>query len=511
VEVLSEALPGWISALRFDKSMRWNQSGVNFARPIRWLLCIYGAGDDCQVVPFEYAGLCSGNLTRGLRFRQPESLAVRFPDDYLEYLRGQGIQLQVNRRREEIQRQVQLLAGETGGQVRDEPELLAEVANLVEAPAAFCGSFDRTYLKLPQEVLVSVMKKHQRYFPVVAAPAAGGQPPGELMPFFIAVRNGGGKEMPLVTEGNEHVIRARFADADYFVREDLKRPLEAYLPRLRTLTFQVQLGSMLDKCQRIVKLVGDLAPMLRLDQAELKTARRAAELCKADLATQMVVEMTSLQGLIGRFYARSSGSPEPVAQAIYEHYLPRFSGDAVPASLPGLAVGVGDRLDSLAGLFAAGLAPSGSKDPFAQRRTALGLVQNLIAWDLDFELKTAFENAAGHLPLPATTEILQTVLDFTVERLRNAMLDDGRRFDVVEAVLAAQGSNPASAAREVRALEAWIVRVDWREILPAFARCVRITRDLGETYPADRQLASEPAETNLFEALRKLYRAARDR
>ena len=286
-----------------------------------------------------------------------------------------------------------------------------------------------------------------------------------------------------------------------FLREDFKRPLEEYLPRLKTLTFQVKLGSMLDKSLRMGSLVEDLRTMLGLDPTELNTARRAAELCKADLATQMVVEMTSLQGLMGRVYALRSGEPETVAQAIFEHYLPRFSGDAVPASRPGLAVGVADRIDSLAGLFAAGLAPSGSKDPFALRRSALGLVQNLVAWDLDFELDTAFKKAFGHLPVPASAENLWTVLDFTVERLRNAMLDDGRRFDVVEAVLAAQSRNPAGAAREVRALEAWTRREDWREILPAFARCVRITRDLDETIPADWQLAAEPAEVGLFEAV----------
>lgn len=307
--------------------------------------------------------------------------------------------------------------------------------------------------------------------------------------------------MPLVTEGNEHVIRARFADANYFVRQDLKKPLEAYRERLKTLTFQVKLGSMLDKSQRIAALVEDLAPRLQMDQLELKTALRAAELCKADLATQMVVEMTSLQGLLGRFYALHSGETREVAQAIFEHYLPRFSGDENPASRPGLAVGLADRLDSLAGLFAAGLAPSGNKDPFALRRTALGLVQNLIAWDLDFNLHGAFEQAGSRLPLPAAHEILKAALDFTVERLRYTLLDSGRRFDVVEAVLAVQGVNPAGARREVSALEAWTTQGDWREILPAFARCVRITRDLQEDFRVSRQLAVEPAELDLIEAV----------
>lgn len=501
LDVLSQALPGWIGALRFEKPMRWNQSGVSFSRPIRWLLCIYGAGETCLVVPFEYAGVSSGNHTRGLRFWQPETLEVHSPQEYQAFLTGQGIELQTSRRREEIQQQVSQLAQEAGGQPPNEPELLAEVANLVEAPVAFRGAFDPAFLKLPREVLEAVMKKHQRYFPVIAGGAAGKRQAAELLPCFVAVRNGGEAEMPLVVKGNEHVIQARFADAIYFVRADSKKPLEAYLPRLATLTFQVRLGSMLDKSRRIGALVEELAPMLGLEPVELNTARRAAQLCKADLATQMVVEMTSLQGVMGRYYGRLGGETEEVAQAIFEHYLPRFSGDAKPSSRPGLAVGIADRLDSLAGLFAAGLAPTGNKDPFGLRRSALGMVQNLIAWELDFELEAAFEKASAHLPLPAPLEVRQAVLDFTIERLRNALLDGGQRFDVVEAVLAAQGGNPAGAARQVPALKAWTRRTDWREILPAYARCVRITRDLGQVYPAEPGLAVEPAEIALFEAV----------
>lgn len=505
VEVLSEALPGWVAALRFEKPMRWNHSGTAFARPIRWLLCIYGEGESCWVLPFEYAGVSSSDTTRGLRFRQPETKAVRSPAEYLAYLHGQGMLLEAGQRREAIQHQVRALAAQAGGQVLEDARLLAEVANLVEAPVALLGSFEQQYLGLPMEVLVSVMKKHQRYFPVAGRATQA----GELLPHFIAVRNGGGSHMPLVTEGNEHVIRARFADANYFVREDMKQPLEAHRARLARLTFQVKLGSMLDKSQRIAALVSELAAALQLDQDERETALRAAELCKADLATQMVVEMTSLQGSMGRFYARHSGESEAVALAIFEHYLPRYSGDGQPTGRAGLVVGLADRLDSLAGLFAAGLAPTGNKDPFALRRAALGLVLNLVAWDVDFDLQGAFEKAAARLPLPASPEVLNSVLDFTVERLRNALLENGARFDVVEAVLAAQGSNPAGAARQVRALEAWINRPDWREVLPAYARCVRITRDLQQTYPAQRQLAVEAAEVELFEALEQAEKVVR--
>ncbi len=301
-EVLAEALPGLIAGLRFDKSMRWNASNVAFSRPIRWLLALYGAGKDSQVIPFEYAGLHSGRTTRGLRFRQPVEISVDSPEAYFSYLSEQGILLDKDERRRVIAAQVQALAVEVNGAIPNDPALLDEVTNLVEAPLALRGSFDPAHLKLPGEVLISVMKKHQRYFPVIA-----NSPDGSLLPYFIAVRNGDETGLELVIEGNEHVIRARFADANFFVREDKKKPLEAYLARLATLTFQTKLGSMLDKVQRIEALVGDLAGQARLDEVEMAVARRAARLCKADLGTHMVVEMTSLQGTIGRYYALDFG------------------------------------------------------------------------------------------------------------------------------------------------------------------------------------------------------------
>jgi glycyl-tRNA synthetase len=497
VEALAEALPSLIASLRFEKSMRWNSSNVSFSRPIRWLLAIYGAGEACQVVPFDYAGLASGDATRGLRFRQPEEQRVRSPQEYYDFLASQGILLDTLERRAAIQRQVERLAAEVGGAIQDDQALFAEVTNLVEAPTALRGKFDPEHLKLPREVLISVMKKHQRYFPVLSAGGSG----EAMLPYFIAVRNGDGQGLDTVTDGNEHVIRARFADADFFVRDDLKKPLQAYLPRLDTLIFQAKLGSMLDKSRRIVDLVGDLARQIELDEQDLLTARRAAELCKADLATKMVVEMTSLQGQMGRYYALQSGETPAVAQAIFEHYLPRYSGDQTPASRPGLIVSLADRLDSLAGLFAADLAPSGNRDPFAQRRAALGLVQNLIAWGLDFDLRLALAASASHLPLPASSQSQQAVVEFVVERLRNALLEQGSRYDIVDAVLAAQANNPAGAARGVKALQTWVARPDWHSILPAYARCVRITREYKERFPVDTQFFAEPGERELHQSL----------
>ncbi len=495
-EVLAQELPALLAALRFEKTMRWNSSNVAFSRPIRWLLAIIGTEETCQVIPFHYAGLQSGAVTRGLRFLEPTEWVITSPEHYFQTLAKQGVMFNLEERKALIREQIQRLAAEVGGVIEDDPALLAEVANLIEAPTAFQGSFSAAHLDLPREVLVSVMKKHQRYFPVLKA-----NDPQSLLPHFIAVRNGDHEWLELVIQGNEHVIRARFADAAFFVREDLKRPLKDYVSQLNSLTFQVKLGSMLDKTRRITALVEELNQLLGFRQDELAVVKRAAELCKADLATKMVVEMTSLQGLMGRYYALASGESPAVAQAIFEHYLPRFTGDQTPTGQAGFLVGLADRLDSLAGLFAAGLAPSGNKDPFAQRRAALGIVQNLLAWDVDFDLFKALQAAARILPLTGEADSLSAVLEFVIERLRNVFLETGARYDIVDAVLTVQGNNPAMAARAVQALTTWVSRTDWHTVLPAYARCVRITRDLDEIYAVDPDRFIEPAENDLFAAI----------
>ncbi len=495
-EVLAQALPSFLAGLRFDKSMRWNSSNIAFSRPIRWLLAILGENETRLVIPFSYAGLQSGVVTRGLRFLKPTEWAVQSPKHYFESIAQQGILLNLEERKGLIQRQVHALAAEVGGVIEDDPALLAEVANLVEAPTALRGTFSASHLDLPREVLVSVMKKYQRYFPVLNA-----KDPDSLLPYFIAVRNGDQKWLDVVTQGNEHVIRARFADAAFFVREDIKKPLKDYVLLLNTLTFQVKLGSMLDKTRRIMALVEDLNRLLGFSQDELAVASRAAELCKADLATKMVVEMTSLQGLMGRYYALSSGESPAVAQAIFEHYLPRTTGDRSPESRAGLLVGLADRLDSLAGLFAAGLAPSGNKDPFAQRRGALGIVQNLVTWDVDFDLRQALQAAAQYMPVAVEPGSQSAVLEFIVERLRNVLLESGARYDIVDSVLSVQGHNPALVTRAVKALANWVSRSDWHAILPAYARCVRITRDLDVKYSVEADRFVEPAERELFSAI----------
>jgi glycyl-tRNA synthetase len=498
-EALSGVLPDLIANLRFDKTMRWNQSNVAFSRPIRWLLALHGE----QVIPFEYANLKIKKSTRGLRFPSqenlPEELPIPSPVEYFAALRAQGIILDPNERKSSIKTQIKALADEVRGEVAHDPDLLTETSHLVEAPTAVRGDFNPRHLKLPREVLVSVMKKHQRYFPI--------ERDGKLLPHFITIINKAGQGLEPsqafeeIVSGNEDVIRARFEDAAYFVRKDQERKLEQYLPKLELLTFQEDLGSMLDKTHRIEGLVDYLTPIVGLTPEEATTTRRAALLCKADLATQMVVDMTSLQGTMGRYYALHSGETEAVAQAIYEHYLPRHAGDHSPQTCSGFVVGMADRLDSLVGLFAAGLAPTGAKDPFAQRRAALGLVSNLITWGLDLDLRPVIKAAATQLPIQAPSKSQDACLEFIVERLRNQLLDEGYEFDVVDAVLSAQGHNPAKTVMAVKELSQWTARDDWNEILPAYARCVRITRDEQKRLTFDFTKTSEPAEKQLFKAL----------
>ncbi|MBM4425010.1 MAG: glycine--tRNA ligase subunit beta [Chloroflexi bacterium] len=463
-EALADLLPKLIAAIKFEKTMRWNGSGVAFSRPIRWMVALLGSG----VVPFEYAGVESGRVTRGLRpFGSPE-IGIESADHYLDAIRSHGIVIDSTERSALIEKEVKRLAASIGGEASIQPELLAEVTNLVESPTPLIGEFESEYLALPDDVLISVMKKHQRYFPVTQN--------GKLMARFAAVRNGDEAHLDLVREGNEHVIRARFADANYFVREDVKQPLEAFRPKLSKLTFQTKLGSMLDKSERIHKLAGTLATMLALDGNEKKDALRAAFLCKADLATHMVVEMTSLQGIMGGEYARRSGESEAVAAAIGEQYQP------VPKGKLGVAVSLADRLDSLAGLFAAGLIPSGAKDPFGLRRAALGVVQPLIEHGIDFDLRVAIRAAGAFQPIAVSNETYDQILDFINGRLRVLLIDEGYRYDVVEAVLAERGFDSHQVKKSVSELSEWVKRPDWNTILPAYARCVRITRDQKQTY-----------------------------
>jgi len=487
-----------LGEIHFDKTMRWNATGVSFSRPVRWLVALLGA----QPVAFEFAGVGSGRVTRGLRGTTPQDLVIETAPSYFERMKAGGIELAVGDRRAQVEAQVAALAQEAGGKVRHDPELLAEVANLVESPHALLGSFDGAFLRLPREVLISVMKARQRYFAIESQ--------GGLLPYFVTVRNGDGRGVDLVREGNEHVLRARFADAEYFIREDRRHPLEEFLPRLGTLTFQARLGSMLEKSRRVEVLVEKLIPWLGLETVQAESARRAAHLCKADLVTQMVVEMTSLQGVMGRYYALDSGERPETAQAIYEHYLPRGAEDEMPRSQAGLTVGLADRLDSLVGLFAVGLAPTGTSDPFALRRAAIGIVQALISTSVSFDLRQGIALAASLQPVPVEPGVSEAVLEFLFGRLRTVLGETGLRHDVVEAVVAESGQDPHRAQGTAGELTGWTQRPDWPQILAGYARCVRISRDFQESYSVDPQRFTCSAEAELWQAVQQLESYGRE-
>ncbi len=495
-EVLAEALPNWIASIKFDKSMKWNDSGVAFSRPIRWFVALLGE----SVIPFEYAGVVSGNVTRGLRPYDSPEIKISSADKYFDEIKKAGIVLDFDERKKMIVEQVKKAAASVKGEAIIDDDLLAEVANLVEMPTAVMGEFNSEFLQLPRDVLVSVMKKYQRYFPLTSAPLPQGEGKGVregLLPHFIAIRNGDDKHLDIVRQGNEHVLGARFADANFFVREDLKHKLEEFRPKLSGLIFQTKLGSMLDKSERMLKLSADIADMFGLDNMQLSDVERATYLAKADLTTQMVTEMTSLQGIIGREYAVRSGEHAEVALAIGEQYQP------VPKSKIGVAVALADRIDSLVGLFAAGLAPTGAKDPFGLRRAAIGVVQPLIEHGISFDLHEAVKQAVKLQPIAVEDETQNQVLEFIAGRLNVVLKDAGYKYDVVDAVLSEQSANPFASSEAVKQLQAWVERKDWNTILPAFARCVRITRDQKRIFKVSPKNFAEKAEEALFKALEK--------
>lgn len=483
--VLAERLPELIASIKFQKSMRWNQTNVAYSRPLRWLVALFGP----DLIPFTYAGIRSNHISYGLRPYGSPPLTIRDAASYRVTLRKADIVLEKERRERRILEIGGKLAAEVGGTMPDDPALLQEVVNLVERPTPLRGRFDRRFLQLPAAVLVAVMRKHQRYFPVY-------DQAGELLPYFIGVRNGDERHLDVVVEGNEHVIRARFADAEFFYQQDTKQTLADFLPRLAKLTFQTKLGSMLDKVQRLEQLTPQVAEMLGLSAEETAVTARAAALSKADLATNMVVEMTSLQGIMGGHYARLNGESAAVAAAIAEQY------EAVSQTKPGLALALADRLDSLMGLFAAGLAPKGSNDPFALRRAALHIIENLITNQVSFDLGEGLAAAARLLPLESDEVVQTEVMGFINGRLEGVLRDQGHAASVVKAVLAEQAYNPYAAAETAVALSQVVAQPEWPPLLDAYARCVRIVRSQEQEFDlrsADFTLPEEQALLAAYE------------
>lgn len=423
--LLNEILPALICGLSFPNSMRWGTLDFKFIRPIRWIVALFGA----DVVPFEVANVRSGRISRGHRFLGNGGFEIADAASYEAACEKAFVLVDPEKRRERIRAGIEAAAAENGGRAEITEDLLEEVLYLVEYPTALCGKFDEKYLKLPPEAVITPMRDHQRYFPVKDAK-------GRLLPLFITVRNGGSEYLETVRHGNERVLRARLEDAQFFFDEDRKKSLDEHREKLRTVVFQQGLGTMYEKTERLAVLADCIADAVHADEKAHKHAHRAALLSKADLVTGMVQEFTELQGIMGCEYARLDGCCEGVARAIDEHYKPRFAGDAQPATEAGRIVSLADKIDTIVGTFSIGKIPTGSQDPFALRRQALGMVHTIIEAKYALSLRAIVGRAMDLYRITdasARGKLQQAVADFIRLRLKNVL--EGIRYDVVDAVL----------------------------------------------------------------------------
>ncbi|WP_019422486.1 glycine--tRNA ligase subunit beta [Paenibacillus sp. OSY-SE] len=426
--VLVEGLTSIIHAMTFPKNMRWGANEMRFVRPIRWIVALRGT----DIIPLEIEGVQAQAISRGHRFLGGDAV-IEEPAQYVERLREQFVIVDVGEREAEISRQIEALAAEKNWNIAVKDDLLEEVLFLVEYPTVLFGAFEESFLSIPQDVLITSMREHQRYFPVLDAE-------GQLMPYFVTVRNGDSKGIDIVAKGNEKVLRARLSDAKFFYAEDQKLQIIDCVQKLDSIVFHEELGTIGDKVRRIHAIADALALAVQTDRQTALWVSRAADICKFDLVTQMVYEFPELQGVMGEDYARKAGEPEEVAQAINEHYKPRFAGDPAPESLVGSIISMADKLDTLVGCFGIGIIPTGSQDPYGLRRQATGIVQILLERELPLTLHTMFNIA---LDVYDRVEVLKRdcedirkdLYEFFGLRVKN-VLSESVRYDVVDAIMA---------------------------------------------------------------------------
>jgi len=497
-QVLPGILSGVVLGLSFPKPMRWADKEFKFARPIRWILALYGR----DVVPVAIADLEAGRNSFGHRFVADDPIMIDDPQRYFSQIRAAYVVVDPEERRRVIQEQLTGLAAAEGGKVESDDELLEEITFLVEYPTALCGGFDPEFLKLPREVLITPMKEHQRYFPVVDRN-------GGLLPKFISVRDGLPDYIEIVRIGNEKVLRARLEDARFFYEEDVKTPLADHVEKLKKVLYQENLGTVHDKVERVVRLSGFLTGCIGLKQADKETVEKASYLAKADLVTSMVFEFPELQGIMGSYYARAQGEREGVCSAIREHYLPRFAEDELPETPAGTVVSIADKMDTIVGCFAVGIQPTGSQDPYALRRQALGICRIILGHDLNLSLDRliteAYQNYSGRIKAKLNQdETRKEVGEFFKQRIRNILADQGFRYDVVEAVLASGFDNLRSVQNRVEALADFMNRPEFAALVTAFTRAGNLARNLPASagdVTVNPGLFADEVETRLYENL----------
>ncbi len=491
VVVLPALLARLAENIEWPKSQRWGSGDARFSRPVRWLLALFG-GD---VLPVEFAGLVAGRVTYGHRFLAPGAIEVPAAEEYpLALERGLVVADHTERARL-LREGIETVSAQLGARAVVPEKTFAEVVNLVEWPTVAVGTFDEEFLEVPREILENAMESHQRYFPVESAD-------GALTNRFIVAQNGDPARTEAIVRGHERVIRARLSDAAFFYREDLQTPFEAYVERLDTIVFQEKLGTLGDKVRRTEKLAAAIAETCGATVEEAAFAQRAAHLAKADLVTSAVVEFTDLQGVMGGYYAVAAGEEPAVAEAIVDHYRPRFAGDELPRSLAGRIVAVADKLDTIAGIFSAGMAPTGSADPYALRRGAIGVLQiqlGGLSATLDELIAAALAGYDGVLDfdVEATGSAIKT---FFVGRLEGILRDRGQAYDTVDAVLSVAADDPADAFARCEALTAFRASShDMEDLSVAYTRAKNLSKpELGTD--VDRSLMGDE-EVALADAL----------
>ncbi|MDU2061992.1 MAG: glycine--tRNA ligase subunit beta [Veillonella sp.] len=496
-DIVTDMLPQLITGLNFPKSMHWGNLDAKFVRPVRWLVALL----DEDVIPVEFATVKSGNVTRGHRFLGADEITIKNASSYIDTLKENFVMVDQDARRELISKQLHDMAASKNASIVWDDDLLEEINYLVEWPTALCGGFEESYLALPDAAIITPMKDHQRYFPLV-------DQDGKLLPMFLTVRNGSDHSIEVVQAGNERVLRARLDDAKFFFNEDRKKPLIDRQDGLTKIVFQEGLGNLADKTERLLKLGRVFGEECGLHEDAAVVLERATELAKTDLTTGMVTEFTELQGVMGKEYALLDGESSEVAEAIFEQYLPRFAGDVLPQTEAGKVLSIIDKVDNIVATFSRGLIPTGSQDPYALRRQTIGILNILLGSEWNISLRPIFKASMELLNVPAEKqdELLGQVEEFFTLRLKNIFLDREVPHHVIDLLLSNNELSVADAEGLVNALLA--NRIDENvELVQAYTRMYNLVKDVEYT-GVNSDLLKEDAEKELFEAASKASEAS---
>ncbi|MBS4191332.1 glycine--tRNA ligase subunit beta [Bacillus sp. FJAT-49705] len=480
-----------ITSLTFPKNMKWADKDLRFIRPIKWLLALYGS----EVIPFSITTVETSNWTIGHRFLG-NKIEIKEPKDYEKALLGQYVIVNPEERKNAIRSQLVKIEVENKWVIPIDEELLEEVTNLVEYPTALYGRFEEEFLALPEEVLITSMKEHQRYFPVKSYD-------GKLLPFFVTVRNGGHEHLEKVAKGNEKVLRARLSDADFFYKEDQKTEIESLLAKLKTIVYHEEIGTLAEKVNRVRKLTNEMAEKLDFSKEDKTVADRAAEISKFDLVTNMVYEFPELQGYMGEKYAMQKGEKEAVAKAINEHYMPRNADDHTPGSHVGAALSIAEKMDTIASCFAIGIIPSGSQDPYALRRQATGIVQTLLNKEWEIELEWLIGSALKQIEeagiaKKSKDEIAKEIAAFFKLRIKHILQERRVRYDLIEAVLGNEIGSLPSLVKRAEVLETRKNDEGFKENMEALSRILNISSKAENAGEINRDLFENEYEKNLY-------------